>query len=180
LEFCTKLYYVKVSLVKSIVKSGSRGVPENLFRNFWTFLQISTNFGILKQFLQFKTIEKHLNPWAQYWAETGPRLQPTGHGGLPRAVGRNSGEAAAWRLGLAQKTPRVARDNARTPRARGVVTARGPRVRWRGGGFTGGPVGAGRRQGVASEHRWGPGVAPGKKISGGAHPIGGASGEAVG
>jgi hypothetical protein len=39
-----------------------------------------------------------------------------------------------------------------------------------------GVVGAGRRQGVTDEYRWGPGVAPGKKISGGAHPIGGASG----
>jgi hypothetical protein len=37
-------------------------------------------------------------------------------------------------------------------------------------------VGAGRRQGAADEHRWGPGVASGKKIGGGAHPIGGASG----
>jgi hypothetical protein len=37
-------------------------------------------------------------------------------------------------------------------------------------------MGAGRRQGAAGEHRWGPRVAPGKKIGGGAHPIGGASG----
>jgi hypothetical protein len=41
-------------------------------------------------------------------------------------------------------------------------------------------VGSSRRQGVADEHRWGPRVAPGKKIGGGAHPIGGASGGAVG
>jgi hypothetical protein len=42
----------------------------------------------LKQFLKFKTIEKQLNPRAQYWAETGSRLQPTERGGLPRAVDR--------------------------------------------------------------------------------------------
>jgi hypothetical protein len=49
----------------------------------------------LKQFLEFKTIEKHLNHRAQYWAETGLMLQPTGHGGLPHVVSRNSRKAAA-------------------------------------------------------------------------------------
>jgi hypothetical protein len=49
----------------------------------------------LKQFLEFKTIENHLNPRAQYWAETGPMLQPMGHGGLPHVVGRNSRKAVA-------------------------------------------------------------------------------------
>jgi hypothetical protein len=33
-----------------------------------------------------------------------------------------------------------------------------------------------RWQGVAGEHRWGPRVAPGKKIGGGAHPIDGVLG----
>jgi hypothetical protein len=37
-------------------------------------------------------------------------------------------------------------------------------------------VGGGRRQGATGEHRWGPEVAPGKKIGGGAHPINSASG----
>jgi hypothetical protein len=50
----------------------------------------------------------------------------------------------------------------------------------RGNGARAGVVGAGRQHGAANEHRWGPGVAPGKKINGGAHPIGGASGGAVG
>jgi hypothetical protein len=58
LEFCTKIYCVKVSLVKPTVKSGSRGFIQNLFCNFWTFLQVSMNFGILKQFLLFKIIRK--------------------------------------------------------------------------------------------------------------------------
>jgi hypothetical protein len=39
----------------------------------------------------------------------------------------------------------------------------------RGDALDGGTVGAGRRQGVADEHQWGPGVAPGKKSRDGAH-----------
>jgi hypothetical protein len=34
LEFCTKIYRVKVSLVKPTVKSGSAGFIQNLFCNF--------------------------------------------------------------------------------------------------------------------------------------------------
>jgi hypothetical protein len=48
----------------------------------------------LKQFLKFRTIKKHLNHWAQYWAENRPEATAHGHGGLPRAVGLNSREAA--------------------------------------------------------------------------------------
>jgi hypothetical protein len=44
----------------------------------------------LLYFLEFKTIEKYLKSIAQYWAETGLRLQPTGRGGLLRAVGRKA------------------------------------------------------------------------------------------
>jgi hypothetical protein len=62
LEFCTKIYYVKVSLVKPIVKSGSRGLIQNLFCKFWTFLQVSTNFGIWNNFCYLKQLEKRLNP----------------------------------------------------------------------------------------------------------------------
>jgi hypothetical protein len=47
LEFCTKIYCVKVSLVKPTVKSGSRGFIPNLFCKFWTFLQVFTNFRSL-------------------------------------------------------------------------------------------------------------------------------------
>jgi hypothetical protein len=63
----------------------------------------------------------------------------------------------------------VAHGNARAPRARGVVTARGLRVWWRGGVLVGGSVVAQEQQGVANEHWWGPGEAPSKKIGDGAH-----------
>jgi hypothetical protein len=57
--------------------------------------------------------------------------------------------------------------------ARGAVTTRSSRVRWRGDALDGGAVGAGRRQGASGEHRWGLGVAPGRRSGGGAHPSGG-------
>jgi hypothetical protein len=87
----------------------------------------------LKQFLKFKTIEKHLNHWAQYWAETGPWLQPTGRGGLPHAGDQKSGWATAWQPSPAGKTACAAHGNARAParlpradRARDGVVARSP------------------------------------------------------
>jgi hypothetical protein len=58
LEFCTTIYCVKMSLVKPTVKIGSRGFIQNLCCKFWTFLQVSTNFESLKQFLLFKIIRK--------------------------------------------------------------------------------------------------------------------------
>jgi hypothetical protein len=39
------------------------------------------NFGNLKQFLRFKIIRKTIKSLAQYWAKTGPGLQPTGRVG---------------------------------------------------------------------------------------------------
>jgi hypothetical protein len=42
------------------MKSGSRGFLQKLFSNFLTFLQVSTNFGSLKQFLEIKTIRKSI------------------------------------------------------------------------------------------------------------------------
>jgi hypothetical protein len=68
LEFCTKIYCAKVSLVKPTVKSSSRRFIQNLFCKFWTFLQVSTNFGRLKQFLEFKTNWKKIKTVPQYWA----------------------------------------------------------------------------------------------------------------
>jgi hypothetical protein len=48
--------------------------------------------------------------------------------------------------------------------ARRAVAAWSPRaVRACGGGLDGGAVGAGKWQGIADEHRWGPREAPGKK-----------------
>jgi hypothetical protein len=76
-----------VSLVKPTVQSGSIVFIQNLFYNFWTLLQVSTNFGSLKQFLEFKTIENDLKSAAHCWAETGPRLQ-CAPGGLSHTSGR--------------------------------------------------------------------------------------------
>jgi hypothetical protein len=49
-----------VSLVQPTVKSGLRGFIQNLFCKFWTFLQVSTNFGSLKHFLRIKINWKRL------------------------------------------------------------------------------------------------------------------------
>jgi hypothetical protein len=74
--------------------------PTKLFCNFCTLLQVSTNFGSLKQFLKFKTIENDLkSPHS-----VGPK---SAHGysawpsGLPCAVGRKAGWATARRPGPA-------------------------------------------------------------------------------
>jgi hypothetical protein len=108
---------MKVSLVKPNVKSGSRGFIQNLFCKFWTFLQVYTNFGSLKQFLLFKRIRKTIKSPTQYWVETGPRLQPTRRDGLPCAVGRKAGWGMAWQPRPAGQTASAARCNARSPRA---------------------------------------------------------------
>jgi hypothetical protein len=79
---------------------------------------------------------------AQYRAETGPRLQPTGRGGLPCAVGRKAGWATAWQPSLAGQTACAARCNARAPtqspradRAQDVAVAYSPAARrWLNGG----------------------------------------------
>jgi hypothetical protein len=86
-----------VSLVKPTVYRGSRGVQQNLFCNFWTFIQVFTNFGSLKQFLELKTFENELKFTAQCRTETGLWLQcvawrPATHGRL------GHGLAARWRL----------------------------------------------------------------------------------
>jgi hypothetical protein len=73
------------------------------------------NFGSLKQFLLFKIIGKTIKFRAQYWAETGPRLQPTRRGGLLRAVGRKASGANGLRGPL--QRARAARAPARSPRA---------------------------------------------------------------
>jgi hypothetical protein len=46
---------------------------------------------------------------------------------------------------------------------------------WQPGPADGDAVGAGRWQGAAGEHRWGPRVAPGRRSGGGAHPSGGSA-----
>jgi hypothetical protein len=80
-------------------------------------------------------LEKDLKSPAQYQAETGMRLEPTGRGGLPRAVGRNAGWAMAWQPGPAGLPACCARQ-----RDHHAQTVRGT-TRWRalrrlGGGST--------------------------------------------
>jgi hypothetical protein len=98
------------------MQSGSRGVEQNLFCNFWTLLQVSMNFGSLHYFMELKTIENDLKSAAQWWAEIGPWLhraarqhaargRPKGHLGHGLAARSSCGgglRAAAW-------SPRVSR-----------------------------------------------------------------------
>jgi hypothetical protein len=83
----------------------SRGVEQNLFCNFWTFLQVSTNFGSLKQFLKFKIIENELKTPHSVGPQIGPR---------PAARGRKRPTHAAWRPAAhGEKWPRPAGQMAR-------------------------------------------------------------------
>jgi hypothetical protein len=91
-----------------------------------------------------------------------PRGYSAQRGGLPRTAFRKASWATAWRPGPAVEA-------ARALRALRMVTVHSSCARRRGDALDGGAVGACRRQGAASEHRWGPGVAPGKKSGGGAH-----------
>jgi hypothetical protein len=73
--------------------------------------------------------------------------------------------------GLAAQ-PSPAKDtvhDGRDVRAHGQVTARSSHARRCGDALDDGAVGVGQRQGVVSKHRWGPGVASGKKSGDGAH-----------
>jgi hypothetical protein len=147
LEFCTKIYYVKVSLVKPTVKSGSRGFIQNLFYKFWTFLQVFTNFGNLPYFLGFKTIGKTIKKCRTV---TGLKLA---HGMRRSARGLATRGRPEGRLGHGLAAQPSQRGGSRRTKTRcGDV-------------LDSVAVGAGRRQGVAGEHQWGPGVAPGRRGS---------------
>jgi hypothetical protein len=63
---------------------------KNLVCYFWTFLQVSMNFGSLNYFYYLKQIETVLKPRAQCWARSNPGLWHTGRGSLPRTVARQS------------------------------------------------------------------------------------------
>jgi hypothetical protein len=76
--------------------------------------------------------------------------------GLPCTAGRNSREAAAWRLDPAGKMACVAHGNARAP-------AWSPRAGRRGGVLTGGLAVASRSQGVAGDLEGATGEVPGKE-----------------
>jgi hypothetical protein len=115
-------------------------------------------------------LEKHLKSLAQYRAETGQRLEPTGRGGLPRAVGRNAGWAKTW-----QPSPAGQLACAACCARAGAVTMHRPRAGRRGGVLTGGSAVARRRQGVAGDLEGVTGEVSGKEERTGAHRNGGST-----
>jgi hypothetical protein len=122
-NFGTRIYFIKVSLIKLTVSSGSRGVQQNLFCIFWIFLQVSTNLGSLKQFLEFKISENELKFAAQCPVETsrGYSARPArpamhgrpegrlGHGLAARSsrrCGRRAARASTWSPHTRRRTRR--------------------------------------------------------------------------
>jgi hypothetical protein len=107
--------------------------PKKLFCNFWTFLQVSMNLGSLKQFLEFKTIEKRFKIAAQCSIEIGPWLQctarrPAMHG---RPEGRlGHGLAAQSSHGCGPRAACAPAWSQRVGRARGGAVAHSPVARW--------------------------------------------------
>jgi hypothetical protein len=97
------------------------------------------NFGSLNCFLLFKKIEMVLKTRAQCWARSGPGLQPTRRGGLPRATGQQAGWALAWRLGPTEEATRGAWT--------GALASGWPATRFSWGALGGFPEGADGRRG---------------------------------
>jgi hypothetical protein len=157
------------------MKSGSRGFIQNLFCNFWTLLQVSTNFRSLKQFQEFKQLKNDFKSPHSVGPKSGPRPATLG---MVACHARPAERLAGPQPGVPAQLRRrpVTRGNgACAARACSAVTARSSRARRRGDALDGGVVGAGRQQGAAGEHRWGPRVAPGRRSGGGAHPSGGST-----
>jgi hypothetical protein len=82
------------------------------------------NFGILKQFLEFKTIEKRFKTAAQCRAESGPRLPCTARWSATR--GRPEGRLGHGRVARSNRGggPRAAEGSPRATRARDGAVAR--------------------------------------------------------
>jgi hypothetical protein len=118
-----------VSLVKPIVKSGSRVLKQNLFCKFWTLLQVSTDFGSLKQFLELKTIENDFKTLHSVGPQIGP--WPAARGRSRSVCGGTTAYCAAQQppgpAGLG--TARSAR-TARGHRAMATRAASGWRGQW--------------------------------------------------
>jgi hypothetical protein len=91
----------------------------------------------------------------------------------PATRGRPEGRLGHGLAAQSRRQPATRRNGARAVRARGAVTSRCSRTRQHGDALNGDAVRAGQWQGVASEHRRGPGVAPGRQRGGGANPSGG-------
>jgi hypothetical protein len=135
LEFCTKIYCVKVSLVKPTVKSGSGGFVQNLLCHIWIVLQVSTNFGSLHYFLGIKINWKKIKTVAQYWASHSAhglrRLArwPTLRGWPEGRLGHGLAAPPSGENGLRDPWQRTRAD---------VVTTRRPCALRRGGALAGG------------------------------------------
>jgi hypothetical protein len=104
-----------VSFVKPSVKSGSRGVQRNLFCNFWTLLQVFTNFRSLRQFLEFKQLQNDLknrrtvsgrNPAHGYSVLRAPRVVTACGTARWCARRRLTGGYPAVRFSVRQGSPR--------------------------------------------------------------------------
>jgi hypothetical protein len=133
-------------------KSGSRGFIKKLFCNFWTLLQISTNFGSLKQFPEIKTIEKndysdtqcrapHSAHGLRHPGKTGPRAVAVD--GLPRGLAEAHRRLTCYRVGARAQRRRGGcagkedwwrgSPNRWRVRRGGAVVRRGGGRRWWGG-----------------------------------------------
>jgi hypothetical protein len=78
-------------LLFEFLKFYTRVVQQNLFYNFWTFLQVSMNFESLHYFLGIKTIEKRFKKLMHSAGpQFGPQPRPFGRGGLPRTAGQKA------------------------------------------------------------------------------------------
>jgi hypothetical protein len=109
-EFCTKIYHAKVSLVQEDSYKIYFLIFEHSYKFLW-ILEVWNNFCYLKQ------LENTIKFRSQYWVETGPGLQTTGHGCLLRMVGRKAGWATAWQPSPTGQTACTARCNSRAARA---------------------------------------------------------------
>jgi hypothetical protein len=95
-------------------------IHKKLFYNFWTFIQVSTNFRNLHDFLEIKSIK---NSCTVSGFKPVHSMRCAGDAG-PRAVARQPATRLSSQLGPADSG---------AVRALPVVTARWPRVRQRAG-----------------------------------------------
>jgi hypothetical protein len=101
------------------MKSGSRGVQQNLFCNFWTLLQVFMNFGSLKQFLKFKQLKNDLK--SPHSVGSAARFLVR----APQSRGGCAGQGGTWR-GSPRRS--VVSGMAGSSRHDGVPTAEGGEV----------------------------------------------------
>jgi hypothetical protein len=144
-------------------------VQEDSYKIYFVIFNIPTSFyefWKFEQFLGIKTIRKTVKIAAHRRASNRPTASDARPSGLPCTAGWATDGGPAQ----PKRRPATRENGARAAPARGAITARSSRTRWRGDALDGDVVGASRRQGAADKHRWGPGVAPGRRSGGGAHP----------